>query len=80
MGLSFPPIHICLADNPSMKTEVLLWRQAEENSTRVDQWPWLVPDHNPGVKIVTLFEGVIQEDGTVIPPESGANHCPASGP
>ncbi len=49
-----------------MKTEELLRRQAAEHSTRVDHWPWLVPEHN-AVELVALFAGVFQEDGTVIP-------------
>ena len=63
-----------------MKTEELLKRMAAVKATRKDQCPWLVPENNPIVDTMTLFAGVFQEDGTVIPLESGANHCPASGP
>lgn len=48
-----------------MKTEELLRRLAAENSTRVDNWPWLLPEHN-GVEIATLFEGLIMEEGSIV--------------
>lgn len=49
-----------------MKTEELLRRLDAENSTRVNHWPWLVPGH-PDDVVVTLFEGIILEDGSTIP-------------
>ncbi len=59
---TLPTFHISLAYNPSMKTEELLRRQAdEEKKTAAAFWPWLVPGHNPGVEIATLFEELIRE-------------------
>jgi len=60
------PLHVGLANNPHMKTEELLRRQAAEHSIRVDHRPWLVPGH-PDDVVVTLFEGIILEDGSTIP-------------
>lgn len=55
-----------------MKTEDIFKRQEEgevRDGVDAQYWPWLLPGHNPDVEIVTLFEGVIRKDGTVIPIE-----------
>lgn len=59
-----------------MKTEEILLRKVEEKNRIAvlnEHWPWLVPDQRADVRIVTLFKGVITEDGTVIPEDGYVN-------
>ena len=59
-----------------MKSEDLIKRQAtKENGTKsYDRFrPWAMGDPKEKNRIVTLFEGEIMEDGTIIPGEGFEN-------
>ena len=59
-----------------MKTEEILLRMVEEKNRIAvlnEYWPWLVPGNEADYQSATLFEGVIKEDGTVIPGDGFAN-------
>jgi hypothetical protein len=74
------PFHIGLAYNAGMKTEEILSRMAAEETginALSHHWPWLLPDSNQDDVVVTLFEGLILEDGSTIP-DIGIN--PPTGP
>lgn len=61
---------------PIMKTEEILLREGEEKNrieAFAEHWPWLVPGDEADYEIVTLFEGKILKDRTVIPEEGFAN-------
>lgn len=66
------PLDNGLVYDHQMKTADITERQAAEEAkaTLFGQcWPWLVPGRRAENNTVTLLEGVIEEDGTVIPAE-----------
>ena len=59
-----------------MKSEEILKRQAAEDDEMItlgQRWPWLVTGLEAEYVIVTLFEGVIKEEGTIITGEGFEN-------
>ena len=64
-----------------MKTEEILVREPEEKNridVSIEHWPCLFPGDKAEYDIVTLFEGEILEDGTVIPGERFENPLEAT--